>query len=308
VVHEAISAPITASVLMPVYNASRYLERAVDSVLVQSCREFELILIDDGSVDDSLRILEGYAGRDPRCRVISRENRGIVETLNEGIRLARAEIILRMDSDDICRNQRFARQIAYLHGHPECVAVGSRVLLIDSDGLPIREMIDRYAHEEIDAANLLGGGSAICHPTAAIRTQALRDIGGYRQGYLHAEDIDLFLRLAEIGRLANLSEVLLDYRQHIASIGYRDRGQQEASISAAIREASTRRGLDLSAYPAAGEDSTPQSLGEAFRKWAWWALQAGHLPTARKYAVKAAMAEPLNPNGWKLMACVLRGH
>ena len=192
------------SVLMPVYNAELYVAEAVESVLAQTFTDFELITIDDGSTDRSSRILEGYAGLDSRIRLVSRPNTGIVGALNEGASMARGEIIARMDADDVSLPERFAKQFEYLLAHPDCDAAGSRVLLIDPEGAPICEINEERSHEEIDRAHMSRRTGAITHPAAMMRSEALHAVGGYRQECLWAEDFDLFLRMAEIGRLANL--------------------------------------------------------------------------------------------------------
>ncbi len=125
------------SVVMPLYNARRHLASALDSVLAQTFTDFEIIAVDDGSRDDTLDLLRQYESRDPRVRVLSRPNTGIVGALNDGMRLARADLIARMDGDDLCLPDRFEKQVAYLQQHPDCVLVGSQVLLIDPDGEPI---------------------------------------------------------------------------------------------------------------------------------------------------------------------------
>src|SRR5262245_42523683 len=139
---------------MPVYNGVRYLERAVESVLSQTCTDFELIIIDDGSTDDSLAMLRRYEADDSRVRLVSRPNTGYVIALNEMVALARAPFMARMDADDVSLPGRFERQMTYMTEHPECVACGSRIMLIDSEGDPIREMSLSTTHEEIDAAHM----------------------------------------------------------------------------------------------------------------------------------------------------------
>jgi glycosyltransferase involved in cell wall biosynthesis len=100
------------SVLMPVYNAGRFLPAAIESILAQTCADFELIAIDDGSRDGSADVLAQFAARDPRVRVLTQENRGIVATLNRALELARAPLVARMDADDLSRRDRFAKQVA----------------------------------------------------------------------------------------------------------------------------------------------------------------------------------------------------
>ena len=297
-----------ASVVLPVYNAEHYLEQAVDSVLCQSFANFELLLLNDGSTDRSREILESFSRRDSRCHVYSWPNRGLVATLNAGLDLAVGEFIIRMDADDVCRPRRFEQQLAYLDSHPECVAVGSRALLIDAEGLPIFEMTDNCTHEDIDGA-MLSGKVGIMHPSAAIRASAIKAIGGYREDYPCAEDIDLFLRLAEAGRLVNLPEVLLDYRQHVASIGYSKARMQYESAHNAIRQAQERRGVEpINVKPNRLEVSASLSSADIHRKWAWWALGAGNFRTARKHALKALINQPASLENWKLCACVVRGY
>ena len=298
-----------ASVVFPVFNALKYLEKAVNSVVAQTCTDFELLLLDDGSNDGSSEILDRYQAADSRCRVHRWPNRGLIATLNEGIRLARADIIIRMDADDICMPDRFAKQMRYLQENPDCVAVGSRILLIDSEDLPITVMGNKFTHAEIDSTNIAGAEASLFHPAVAFRKAAVKQAGGYRAEYPSAEDFDLFLRLAEIGKLANLPDVLLQYRQHLSSIGYRHGSQQADSARRAIEDACRRRGLDLPAPEArrkAGPDQRHNPV-DAYGNWAWWALKAGYLPTARKYAARVVARRPFSLASWRLCACVLRG-
>src|SRR5687767_11217519 len=102
------------SVLVPVFNAQRYLADAIDSILAQSFRDFELIAVDDGSTDRSRAMLDNYARRDPRVKVISRPNTGIVGALNDALAASRADLLARMDSDDVALSDRFEKQLAYL--------------------------------------------------------------------------------------------------------------------------------------------------------------------------------------------------
>lgn len=298
-----------ASVILPVYNGGEYLDAAIESVLGQSFTDFELLLLNDGSTDASLDRLNHYAALDARCKVHSWTNRGLIQTLNVGLRLAHADILIRMDADDVCRPNRFERQIAYLRAHPECVAVGTQVMLIDPEGQPIRLFVEETGHEEIDVAHMAAKGGAIAHPAAAMRKAAVIGIGGYRGEFPHAEDIDLFLRLAEVGRLANLPEVLLDYRQHPNSIGHRHAQAQRDSARRAVAEARQRRGLGELA-PLSGDEPSPPPVGlaDVHRKWGWWALSGRNLATARKHALKALRVKPFDIENLKLLACVLRGH
>ena len=290
---------------MAVYNGARYLREALESILCQSFRDFEFLIIDDGSTDDTLAILNEYARKDARICIISQPNRGLTKTLNQGVRLARGKFIARMDADDIALPDRLQMQVEYLCNRPECVLVGSRVMLVDPDGLPIREICDEKTHGEIDAA-LLGHGWPLVHPAVTIRTQAIREIGAYSEKYRTNQDHDLFLRLAEYGRVANLPELLLHYRQHPDSISMGNIRKKVDPLADILNEAFRRRGMsapsrDITPTPGIAPPLNPHQI------WARDALCAGHLSTARKHAVATLAIFPLSPQSWRMLYRSLRG-
>ncbi|HZL37730.1 MAG TPA: glycosyltransferase [Tepidisphaeraceae bacterium] len=301
-----MSNPPAVSVVLPVYNAQRYLARALDSVLNQTFADFELIVVDDGSKDGSLSILRRYAREDARIRLLSRANTGIVGALNDGLSMARGEFIARMDGDDLCLPTRFEKQVAYLREHSECVLVGSQVLLIDPADAPICPKHDtRFTHAEIDEAHLHWGWPVI-HPSVLMRREAVEQAGGYREEYKWLEDLDLFLRLAEIGGLANLPDVLLHYRLHEGSICHTHSDIQAPLKLKLYEETRRRRGLpaDGEVLPMPGT----KSPSEQHRLWAWWALKAGNIATARKHAFTTFRKAPFSFESWRIMACAARGH
>lgn len=290
----------SVSVLLPVYNAERYVVQAVQSILDQTYRDFELILINDGSTDSSLSILEPFAARDPRIRLISRENRGLVHTLNEGLSLARGAFIARMDADDIADPLRFEKQVAFLQIHTQCVAVGCRTYLIDHEGQPLRpQKVVLCTHEEIDRALLSGKTGIISHPTAMIRTDALLKVNGYRD-LAPCEDYDLWLRLAEIGQLANMPEILLHYRFHNHSYSYQRIQLSRQLVPSLIKEAYARRNM----HEAQQMNSTvePVSLPRYSIKCANMALQGRNYPVAFKHCLRALGEKPLSVASWRLLA------
>jgi len=286
------------SVLMPVYQAERYLEEAVESILAQSFDDFELLALEDGSTDDSPRILAALAARDDRIRLHVAPHAGLVCRLNEGLARARGTYIARMDADDISYPVRFERQIAYLETHPECVAVGTAVDEIDPDGRIIRSMDIRPTHEEIDDRLLHGDGAALVHASAMYRSDALRSIGGYQSGSDGGEDVDLHLRLSELGRLANLPDRLFLYRKNFAGMTYSRRTDVRRRQDIAIREALLRRGLNPDSAPERPPLIPEYDPDEVWAIWAQRALVAGHRDTARHYAVKAFCSAP--QRHWKL--------
>lgn len=275
------------SVVMPMYNAERYIAAAIDSILAQAFSDFEFILVDDGSTDQSLEIVRHYERLHPRIRVLSRPNTGIVGALNDGLSLARGEFIARMDADDIAYPHRLERQVAFLEDHPECVAVGAPMRCIDHDGKPTNMVYDvPLAHAEIDMGLMLGRGGAIPHPTALLRRTAMERIGGYRDLF-PAEDTDLFLRLAEEGKLANVPEILLDYRVHPGNVSQKNLRQGVLKSCAAAEEAHFRRGLPI-----------PKALRRRYVKAAI-ALDDGR--TARQQAWLDLSERPFSPKSWRFL-------
>lgn len=290
---------------MPVFDAERTLAEALESILVQSFDAFELLALDDGSADGSAEILADFAGRDPRVCVSSGAHQGLVGQLNCGLKAARGEFVARMDADDLCHPERFERQIAYLRAHADCVGVGTGCIEVDPELRPIRSLGVPTEHDAIVARLIAGDGGALIHASALYRTEALRQIGGYRAEFEGGEDVDLHLRLAEVGRLANLAEPLFTYRKNFAGVTLSRRAEVRASQDAAIAEALERRGL--------GADSAPErppleaSPGQD-RVWAIWAhraLVAEQPQTARHWAWQAFRAAPRQH--WKLLLRVVLG-
>ena len=295
---------------MPVYNAERYLRPAVESVLGQTFRDFELICVDDGSRDSSLAMLKAYEGRDSRLRIVSRANTGIVGALNDGLRVARGELIARMDADDISLPLRFEKQVAFLKENPDHVLVGSQVMLIDPEGADLCPKRDtEFTHERIDWAHL-NHRWPLVHPTVMMRKSAVDAVGQYRTRYQWLEDLDLFLRLAEVGKLASLPDMLLRYRLHTGSVCHTREADQDAIRPALYAEVYQRRGIAQPAGTEKKAEGDERSLGEPGmrdRVWGWWALIGGNVKTARKYAFRALRTTPMDKESWRLMYCALRG-
>lgn len=199
------------SVLLPVYNAGAFLDQAVQSILSQTEHDLELIAIDDGSTDGSGKILDEFARRDRRVRVIHRENRGLIKTLNEGLDIARGEFIARMDADDISLPRRLELQAAFMRSNPD---VGISGCWSETIGLK-KSWYTRFptSHAGICAHMLFN--TAISHPTAMFRTALFRAENlKYDDKYRHGEDYALWVHAAVKTKLANLPAVLFRYRQH----------------------------------------------------------------------------------------------
>jgi len=298
------------SVVMPMYNARKYVAQTVRSVLSQRFADFEFLVIDDGSTDGSTAEVQQAAGGDRRMKIITQVNAGVSTASNRGIEVARGEYLARVDADDICLPDRFEKQIAFLRDHADYVAVGSRVMFIDPDGLELFEMPGlKLSHEEIDEG-LLKVEWTILQPATMFRTAALRSIGGYQTDLRIHEDHDLFLKLAEIGRLANLPEILFQYRQHFTSAVSTYAKEHVAAFESVYRDAWKRRGMEgVKPIPAiAPHPNDPQKDLKRDRFWAWNSLKSRHAAAAKKYAFSGLRRAPFSADSWKLMYCALRGH
>ncbi|MCR9292083.1 MAG: glycosyltransferase [bacterium] len=268
------------TVLMPVYNAQDYLIDAMASIVEQSFQDWEMICVNDGSRDQSGEMLDWFAAQDQRIRVVHQANQGLVGALNVGIELSRGHCIMRMDNDDIAMTNRMQKQLNYMNSHPECVVLGGAILEIDSDSDPLG--VSQLPHEhDLILNELLHRRTGHFHPTTMIRTAALRKAGGYRRQYEWVEDHDLWLRMSEHGRLANLSDVLLCYRQHASSICWQRSAQQRELMNRLLSEAYQRREQDIPADVLLSETTHRSAAGPG--KWARAAARGGYTSTAWKH-------------------------
>jgi glycosyltransferase involved in cell wall biosynthesis len=202
------------SVVMPVYNGELYLREAIDSILNQTFSDFELIVMDDGSTDRSVEIVQTYT--DPRIKLIANPvNQGIRFIANQLNQLAQAEYIARMDCDDISLPHRLAKQVEYLDRHPDIAVVGAQSIYIDTNGkVTATQNIFRCS---IEPSSMKWTASYECpfvNPTVMFRKQVLdKELGGYDENATFAEDYEIWLRLLRNNyQGANLAEVLLKYR------------------------------------------------------------------------------------------------
>lgn len=292
------------SVLMPVYNSEYYVAQAVESILAQSFTDFELLIIDDGSTDSSLRILEAYAVKDSRIRLTSRKNKGAPQTRNEMLSQAKGEFIAAMDADDIALPDRFTYQVEFLQSKPKVVCVGGAHDVIDQKGRLLTCLELPEQNDEIQRLALAGHGS-IRHPCAMIRRTALVEIGGYDEALYWADDLDLWLRLGEVGTLANLKKIVLKYRLHMSSISEQKGTQQRSEAKAACERAWQRRGIagHFEATEPWRPGSDRSSQHQFMLQYGWWAFNHRQRQTALIYSIQAITAQPLAIAGWNLLAC-----
>ena len=204
------------SVIMPVYNGEKYLAEAIDSILAQTCKDFELIIVDDGSEDGSLELIRAYEARDDRIRsIVLERNMGMADARNQGIAAASGEFIATMDCDDVSLPQRLQMQVDFLESNAEVVAVGVSGRALNEDlNKVLFELNVPPEHCLIVLDNFVG--VSFIYTTVMVRSAVMRSVGGYQPGRRSGEERELYWRMLwdTRKRFANLPEILYLYRQH----------------------------------------------------------------------------------------------
>lgn len=273
-------AELVVTVLMPVYNGRQYLREAIESILTQSYRNFEFIIINDGSTDDSEEIILSYT--DNRIKYIKNEkNIKLIATLNNGLAMAAGKYIARMDADDISLPQRLERQVAFMESNPEMTLAGTwfesigdiaRVVKYESDINLIRfKMLYQ---------------TQFCHPSVIVRRSIIDQIPVlFDPAYIHAEDYELFSRIAYTYQVGNLPEVLLRYRVH----------QSNVSVLYKNTQIENSRKVMVSNFAALGILATCKQV-DLFEKLAYqnYAELAGQLNVLEDLLLKMIAASPEN--------------
>jgi len=231
---------------MAVHNASAFVAKALDSILRQSFGDFEFLIVDDGSDDDSIAIVESYD--DSRVRLERNDrNIGLTCSLNRGLALARGRYIARMDADDVSLAERFAKQVTFLEDHSQVGVLGTGFQLIDGEGT-----IDRQHHCFPEDHRLLRWllcfENPLVHSSVMIRRETLQAAGGYAEHMVTSQDYELWCRLSETTELANLSEVLVRLRKHADSVSARVGREGADRVVEVSRQMISRvSGVDLTA-------------------------------------------------------------
>ena len=209
------------SVLMAVHNGEKYLSSAIKSILDQNFKNFELIIIDDGSEDSTVGIINKFL--DKRIRFYKQEKRGLAASLNQGISLAKGEYIARMDADDISLMERLEEQVNFLNENPNYAFCGTWAQLINGQGEIFGEI--HFPKGDKMIRRVLMQYNPFIHPSLCLRKKALKKIGGYDESFIRAQDYDLVLRLMREYKGANLGQSLLQYRQSERSISFQNMQQ-----------------------------------------------------------------------------------
>ena len=201
---------------MSVYNDAKYLKEAIESILNQTFKDFEFIIIDDGSTDKSSKILDDYVKKDKRIKAIHQKNIGLTKSLNKALKLAQGRYIARMDANDVAYKSRFKTQVKFLQKHPKIGLVGNYVDVIDEKGKTMGQLIyptsDKKIKKELIKKN------PFCHPTVMFKKEVTEKTGAYNEDFSVAQDYDFWIRISRYYQTANLPEVLGAWRTRRESI------------------------------------------------------------------------------------------
>ncbi|HEX2925590.1 MAG TPA: glycosyltransferase [Ruminiclostridium sp.] len=231
------------SILMPVYNTEKYLSRSIESVLSQTFKDFEIIAVDDGSNDNSVKLLEEYSRKDSRVKVFQNEkNRGVSYSLNHAIRHASAPLVARMDSDDIMVRDRLEKQFAYMQQNPDCVVLGGQELYINEKDEITGSTRFPLTDKEIKSKFFFF--QPIADPTSMYnRSKIPAGEFYFDENLTVAEGLDLYFRLFKYGKFANLKDGLVLYRQREGSLFSTDLKRTFRFISKVRRRAKKQYGI-----------------------------------------------------------------
>jgi len=218
------------SVLMSAYNAEDYIEDAIQSILTQTYRNYEFIIFNDGSTDNTLGIINDFADQDKRIRLIDQKNIGLTKTLVKGVNLAKGQYVARMDADDISDVKRLEIQLDFMDRNINCGMVGSWISTIDANGFEIRKI--KLHSQNSGLKKRLNQGNQFVHGSVFFRKDMYLLAGGYDADFRFSQDYDLWLRMAKISGCANVSKYLYKLRVHDGSISIKNEALQ---LSCAVR-------------------------------------------------------------------------
>ncbi len=219
------------SVIMSVCNGEKYLKGAIESILNQTFRDFEFIIIDDSSTDRTPEILKEYARKNERIKIITNsENIGLTKSLNEAIKQAKGKYIARMDADDISEPERLEKQVQFMENNPEMVLCGTLGWIINKKGEKIKEKNLKINYNEIKKKLLFN--NQFIHSTLFLRKDILNKEGFYDESFEKSQDYDLVLRLASKYQVANLPIYLIRWRVDDKSLSWSNRRQELSAIRA----------------------------------------------------------------------------
>jgi glycosyltransferase involved in cell wall biosynthesis len=232
------------SVVMPAYNAARYIDCAIKSILSQTYKKLEFIIIEDGSKDETFHLIKKY--KDKRIRLIkNNKNVGVIESLNRGVKLASGKYVVRMDADDWSYPRRIETQVRLMESHPKIVVSGSYIEICDSN-LRVQHL-RKYKLTDKEIRQRLFRYSPFAHPATIWRTKDLK-IEGYDRSALNVEDYELYFRIGRHGEFRNINKSLLKLRMHNKSISYSANDKQSEFTIKIRKDASRLYGYKMTTF------------------------------------------------------------
>ena len=235
------------SVVMPAHNAQKYISGAIESILNQTFKKFELIIVNDCSKDKTLEIIKYFSKKDPRIKIVNNDKRlDIAGSLNKGISKASSNIIVRMDADDISLPNRLELQYKLIESSKNIAAVGANIMLMDSEGKEIGSR--RYPHSSKDLKSCLFRYSSFAHPVVVFRKDIFDQVGGYDPKFSPTEDLDLWFRLGRKYKFGSIPETLLKYRLYEKSSSHKSLKDVEILVFKIRLNAIIKHGFRPSLY------------------------------------------------------------
>ena len=241
------------TVLMSCHNASVYLSGAIESILQQTYSDYELLLINDGSTDNTLEIVKEYASQDKRIVVVDKKNTGLADSLNRGLDLARGEWIARLDADDVALPDRLAKQMSFVQQNEAVVLLGTGCIIIDGSGREAGHYRYPTDHDSL-VRQLRTYGRPFPHSSVVFHKETVADIGGYNRRFVRSQDYDLWLRLSEIKTIACLPEALVKIRKHPSGISNDNGGSTALTMGTAAAVCHFIRASDAPDPSQGGDD------------------------------------------------------
>jgi glycosyltransferase involved in cell wall biosynthesis len=244
---------MNVSVIMPVYNEEKNISESIESILSQDCKVLELIIINDGSEDSTEDIIYNEYGRDKRVRLFNQDNKGFSYSLNKALRASSHDFVARMDADDRCLSGRIEKQSSFLEDNKEVGVVGSDYVRIDN--IRNEKYVRRYPKEDEEIRKDMAKYIPISHSSVMFRKEAVTEVGGYNESLTDHEDLDLWIRVAQNWKLANIPEPLVV--RHIRNDSYWHRNYDAHARNMHLARLNAKAVRDLSlpfyhyAYPLA---------------------------------------------------------
>jgi len=306
------------SVVMTAFNEEKFIGNAVESLMKQTFEDFELLLFDDGSTDGTRRVVEQF--EDPRIKLHGGTNQGQTTCLAEGVEMAEAPLIARLDADDMAMPHRLGTQVTFLERNPRCAMVGSEAVVLDERGSEMCVCPVPATEEEI--RETMPSRCCFLHSTVMFRRDAVMEVGNYRPLFRYAQDYDLWLRLGEHYPLANIGEPLVYRRLKIQSPSVSNLHVQEryaywAREFAAQRKECGQDDLMLGRIEQFERDMTSlgslrgirrrRQLAENYFSWAQFCLWQGATKAYRYYMRLSLCAWPFQGNTWSHIITAGRG-